>query len=80
MIIRVNRYVYTANFIVMILVALKESQKFLMARCLWITVRPLVVVAKISLLNYFKPVLPSPAQAGTGESATEAANKEVDGH
>ena len=32
----------------------------------------------MSLLKYFKPVLPSSAQTGIGESATLAANKEVE--
>ena len=32
----------------------------------------------MSLLKYFKPVLPSSAQTGIGESATVVANKEVE--
>lgn len=42
-------------------------------------VQSAISIAKImSFLKYLKPVLPSPAQTGIGESATAAANKEVE--
>ena len=35
-------------------------------------------IARMSLLKYFKPALPTPAQSSIGDSLTAAANKEVE--